>query len=153
MIMCPYYFTYHSCFNDRHNHVLMRLQLVTLVLFCHSWLTGNWYTLVGIFVFRLTLCIRDKTVTILQTIFSNTLYLMKMHEFRLKFPKGPIHSIPALVPIMAWHQPGDKPLSNQWSLDYRRIYASLGFNMSTKYTGLRSIELILINSSWPFKLH
>ena len=29
----------------------------------------------------------------------------------LKFvPKGPINNIPALVQIMAWHQPGDKPL-------------------------------------------
>ena len=30
----------------------------------------------------------------------------------LKFiPKGPINNIPALVQIMAWRQPGDKPLS------------------------------------------
>ena len=30
----------------------------------------------------------------------------------LKFvPKGPINNIPALVEIMAWHRPGDKPLS------------------------------------------
>ena len=26
-------------------------------------------------------------------------------------PKGPIDNIPALVQIMAWHQPGNKPLS------------------------------------------
>ena len=26
-------------------------------------------------------------------------------------PKGPINYIPALVLIMAWHRPGDKPLS------------------------------------------
>ena len=30
----------------------------------------------------------------------------------LKFvPRGPINNIPALVQIMAWHRPGDKPLS------------------------------------------
>ena len=30
----------------------------------------------------------------------------------LKFvPKGPIYKIPALVQVMAWHRPGDKPLS------------------------------------------
>ena len=30
----------------------------------------------------------------------------------LKFvPKGPINNIPAVVQIMAWHRPGDKPLS------------------------------------------
>ena len=33
-------------------------------------------------------------------------------EFSLKFvPKGPINYIPALVQIMAWRRPGDKPLS------------------------------------------
>ena len=33
-------------------------------------------------------------------------------EVSLKFvPKGPINNIPALVQIMAWRQPGDKPLS------------------------------------------
>ena len=33
-------------------------------------------------------------------------------EFSLKFvPKGPINNIPALVQIMAWRRPGDKPLS------------------------------------------
>ena len=33
-------------------------------------------------------------------------------KFSLKFvPKGPIHNIPALVQIMAWWRPGDKPLS------------------------------------------
>ena len=32
--------------------------------------------------------------------------------FSLKFvPKGPINNIPALVQIMAWRRPGDKPLS------------------------------------------
>ena len=33
-------------------------------------------------------------------------------EISLKFvPKGPINNIPALVQIMAWRGPGDKPLS------------------------------------------
>ena len=33
-------------------------------------------------------------------------------EISLKFvPKGPIKNIPALVQIMAWRRPGDKPLS------------------------------------------
>ena len=33
-------------------------------------------------------------------------------EISLKFvPNGPIHNIPALVRIMAWRRPGDKPLS------------------------------------------
>ena len=32
-------------------------------------------------------------------------------QISLKFPKGPIKNIPALVQIMAWRRPGDKPLS------------------------------------------
>ena len=33
-------------------------------------------------------------------------------KFSLKFvPQGSINKIPALVQIMAWHRPGDKPLS------------------------------------------
>ena len=33
-------------------------------------------------------------------------------KISLKFvPKGPIYNIPALVQIMAWRRPGDKPLS------------------------------------------
>ena len=33
-------------------------------------------------------------------------------KFSLKFvPKGPINNIPALVQIMAWRRPGNKPLS------------------------------------------
>ena len=52
-----------------------------------------------------------------QTTFSNAFSWMKMFEFRLKFhwvkflAKGPINNIPAMVQIMAWRRPGDKPLS------------------------------------------
>ena len=37
---------------------------------------------------------------------------LNLNWFSLKFvPKGPINKIPALVQIMAWRRPGDKPLS------------------------------------------
>ena len=47
-----------------------------------------------------------------------TTSLLYNYEFWLRFhwnlfPRGPINNIPALVQIMAWHQPGDKPLSEQ----------------------------------------
>ena len=53
---------------------------------------------------------------IFQTTFSNAFSWIKMYEFRLRFhlilvPRGPINNIPALVQIMAWRRPGDKPLS------------------------------------------
>ena len=37
---------------------------------------------------------------------------MNFDKISLKFvPKGPIDNIPALVQIMAWRRPGDKPFS------------------------------------------
>ena len=53
---------------------------------------------------------------ILQTTFWNGFFLMKMRAFSLQFhmkffPMGPINNIAALVQIMAWRQPGAKPLS------------------------------------------
>ena len=58
----------------------------------------------------------DKMAAISQTTFSIAFSWMKnvriLIEFSLKFgPKGPINNIPALVQIMAWRRPGDKPLS------------------------------------------
>ena len=38
-------------------------------------------------------------------------------------PRGSINNIPALVQIMAWRRPGDKPLSEPWWLGCWRIYA------------------------------
>ena len=51
-----------------------------------------------------------------QTILSNEFYQNKNVSISIEIllkvvPKGPINNIPALVQIMAWHRPGDKPLS------------------------------------------
>ena len=57
---------------------------------------------------------QDKIAAIFQTTFSNALNenVWISIEIPLTFlPKGPINNIPALVQIMAWHRPGDKPLS------------------------------------------
>ena len=59
---------------------------------------------------------------------------MKMLEFWSKFhfkfaPKGPINNIPALVQIMAWHRPGDKPLFEPMIVSLlTHLYASLSPN-------------------------
>ena len=57
---------------------------------------------------------RDKIDVILQTL-SNSFSLVKIYWFRLKFhwslSSSPINNIPTLVQTMAWHQPGDKPIS------------------------------------------
>ena len=51
-------------------------------------------------------------------------------KISLKFvPMGPINNIPAMVQIMAWRRPGDKPLSEPLMVRLpTRIYASLGLN-------------------------
>ena len=51
-------------------------------------------------------------------------------DISLKFvPKGPINNIPALVEIMAWCRPSDKPLSEPMIVSLlMNIYASLSFN-------------------------
>ena len=49
-------------------------------------------------------------------------------KLSLKFvPKGQINNIPALVQIMTWGQPGDKPLFKPM-IDCQRIYASLNLS-------------------------
>ena len=66
-----------------------------------------------LFVDSLTHWGRDKMAAVSQTTLSIAFSWMKMFEFKsLKFvPEGPINFIPALVQIMAWRRPGDKPLS------------------------------------------
>ena len=64
---------------------------------------------------------REKMDVISQTTFPSAFYwmciLLNEHVWitiknSLKFvPEGPINNIPALVQIMAWRRPGDKPLS------------------------------------------
>ena len=59
---------------------------------------------------------RDEMDAIMQTTFSRAFFLKEnvwiLTKISLKFvPKGPIYNIPALVQIMAWRCPGDKPLS------------------------------------------
>ena len=37
-------------------------------------------------------------------------------------PNGPINNIPALVQMMAWHRPGDKPLSEPMMANFVDAY-------------------------------
>ena len=58
---------------------------------------------------------RDIMDAIFQTTFSNGFSWMKIYEFRLRFHWSlflgvQFNNIPALVQIMAWRRPGDKPL-------------------------------------------
>ena len=53
----------------------------------------------------------DKTAVISHTTFSNAFSCMKMCKFRLNFTEVWINNITALVQIMAWRWPSNKPLS------------------------------------------
>ena len=58
---------------------------------------------------------RDKMAAISETKVWNAFSWMKIYKFRSISPKcvhkDPINNIPALVQVMAWRRPGDKPLS------------------------------------------
>ena len=52
-------------------------------------------------------------------------------QISLKFvPKGPINNIPALVQVMAWRQPGDKPLSDPMMIKFTDAYMHHSASMS-----------------------
>ena len=64
---------------------------------------------------------RNHIDAISHTTFSNEFFFNEniwiLIKISLKFvPKGPINNIPALVQIMAWRRPGDKPLSEPMML-------------------------------------
>ena len=73
-------------------------------------------------------------------------------NFWLKFvPRNQINNKLALVQIMAWRRrPGDKPLSDQWCLDYRCMYVSLGLNGFRLY--IRNWLIYLNNENTRKKL-
>ena len=60
---------------------------------------------------------RDKMAAIFKCIFLNE-NVWILIKISLKYvPKGPINNIPALVQIMAWRRPGNKPLHYIWAND------------------------------------
>ena len=85
-------------------------------------------------------------------------------EISLKFiPKGPINNIPALVQIMAWCLPGDKPLSEpmmiiplthicvtrpQWV--NAMMYATISF---WYFHSWQSIQILQVDGEWACYCH
>ena len=60
-----------------------------------------------------------------EIIFNETVSIWIRHSLMF-VPKAPIHNIQELIQIMVWRRPSDKPLLNQWWLDYWRTFASFG---------------------------
>ena len=83
------------------------------------------YTAAPIYIIIVVLAYwgRDKTDAISQTTFSNAFFFNENVwipiKTSLKFvPRGLINNIPALVQIMAWRLPGDKPLSDPMMVSF-----------------------------------
>ena len=55
-------------------------------------------------------------------IFVNEMFFISMWISMKLVSKGPIHDIPALVQIMAWRRPGDKPLSEPMLAQFTNAY-------------------------------
>ena len=67
------------------------------------------------------------------------------NKISLKFvPKGPINNIPAMVQIMAWRRPGDKPLSEPMMvslLTHICVTRPQWFNMCSTWSHLRAVHV------------
>ena len=82
-----------------------------------------------------------------QTPFSNI--FSSIIKISLKFvPKGPINNIPALVQIMAWRRPGDKPLSEPMMVR-STTHICITQPQCVNYVWVKGV--IGINSWWPSK--
>ena len=95
---------------------------------------------------------RDKMAAIFQTTFSIAFYWITMYELRMRFhwslfSKGEINNIPALVQIVAWRRPGDKPLSET-------MMVSLLTHMCVTWLGLNELtdwlqgDVAIITKVW-----
>ena len=71
-----------------------------------------------------------QTTFIFKCIFLNENLLVSI-QISLKFvPKGSINNIPALVHVMAWRRPGDKPLSDAMMVKFTDAYMRHSASMS-----------------------
>ena len=97
---------------------------------------------------------RDKMAAISQTTLSIAFFgnenVRISIKFSLKFvPKGPINNIPALVQIMAWRRPGDKPLSEPVMVSQLTLICFIRPQWVNYYRKKRSlIPIDKINNLW-----
>ena len=101
-----------------HQDVLGQVLQGLSVLECNSYVLCNNY----FYVIPISLCL----LLYIYVVFENKKKKKKKIEISLKFVlKGPINNIPALVQIMVWHRPGDKPLSDPMMVSLLRHSASM----------------------------
>ena len=121
------------------NHEAQIIIMVCRALWCHTAQTtlNCQMRFCWVQINNLTHWGQDKMAAIFQTTVSNPFSWMKMHEFWLKFHWS-LFLMVRLTIFQHWFRKwlgADQATShylNQWWLDYRRIYASLGPNELTK---------------------
>ena len=83
-----------------------------LLLYCYCWTRDRWTRVISFNTMRPRQDGRHFADDTLNRILVNENVRISI-KFSMKFvPKGPINNIPALVQVMAWRRPGDKPLSD-----------------------------------------
>ena len=97
------------------------------------WFTLLWWNNIFGTYFRITHWSRDKMAAIVQTIFSDEFFWMKIYEFRLRFHWNLFLRVQLTISqhwFRSWLSANQATSHylNQWWLDYWRIYASLGLN-------------------------
>ena len=116
------------------SHLLNKNAIMLIKYLSQATPLMTWAAMAVMEVTALTHRGRDKMDAISQTTFTTAFFFNGNVWIPIKISlksvrKGPINNIPALVRIMAWPSPGDKPLSertapshylNQWWLIYRR---------------------------------
>ena len=93
---------------------------------------------------------REKMDATSQTTFSSAFSWMKMYELQIRFHSSlfPRVQLTIFQHWFRWWLGADQATShylNQWWLDYRRIYASLGLNELTSYLGKSYSSMISIS--------
>ena len=106
--------------SQRCHGVYVTISIYTLVLLIYVLFLCDFTCVVWLMGQLWPFCVNKMTTTTTGRHFANDIFkCIFLNEnvwipvkISLKFvPKGPINNIPALIQIMAWHWPGNKPLS------------------------------------------
>ena len=96
---------------------------------------------------------RDKKADIFQTTFFKCIFLNENVSISIKIPLKFVPKGPALVQIMAWHRPGNKPLSESMMVVFpTHIYASPGPSELKEKKHHWSEGYVAYRSAWLDKL-
>ena len=127
----PPYGLFPGCFEQKSSlkSISSKIHVHVLIYHC-STVDNQYYTRPSLWRYHNIITLRprprgrDKMAAILKWIFLNENVWISI-QISLKFvPWGPLNNIPSMVQIMAWHRPGDKPLSEPIMASLRDTYSA-----------------------------